>query len=1003
MTSTPTILIVEDDLGIAELERGRLEEAGYRIAIAATAEDAMRKIQDGAVDLIVLDYRLTGETDGLDLYARMKAAGHNLPVILVTGFSDEAIAIRALQAGVRDFVAKSVEYLDYLPDMVERILRQTRTERRLAESEARLAGIIESAKDAIIVVESNRKISLFNPAAERMFGCPASAALGRWLTDFIPEEQEPVAGTSDMDVGSLSARLREGTQGVRADGEGFPLEATVSVGGTSGRRFATVVIRDITARKQAEADLRRTTELLKAVVEGTTDAVYVKNRDGKYLLYNEAAARLIGKSVAEVLGEDDTALFDPESARRVMERDRLVMATGTIETEEETLTAAGITRTYHAIKGPYRDEKGSIAGVLGISRDITDRKRAEETLARDAQILASVRDSIIVTDLNGIVTYWNAGATRLFGWTAEEMIGRHYTDRFPEPTRTWIADEISRRATGEDWVGEFEDWRKDGSRVWIDARVSRIVDVAGRPVGILGVSHDITDRKRAEEDLRLRDRAIRAVAQGIMITDPNQRDNPVIYSSPGFQRLTGYTAEEVVGHNCRFLQGKDTDPAAVAQVRVAIHAGEPCTVELLNYRKDGTSFWNELSISPVRDETGRLTHFVGVQTDVSGRRSLEDQFRQAQKMDAIGRLAGGVAHDFNNLLTVINGYSEVLLGNLPTGDPTRDLIQEIHGAGERASGLTRQLLAFSRKAILEPRVLDLGGVVANVERMLRRILGEDIQLAFETDRDVGMVNVDPSQIEQVILNLVVNARDAMPQGGRLTIEIRNAELDATYAHLHLDARPGRHVLLAVTDTGCGMDAATIARIFEPFFTTKGEHGTGLGLATVHGIVKQSGGHVAVYSEVGHGTTFKVYLPRVESQPPVSPARSNQSALPRGSETVLLVEDEDAVRELTRRVCQGCGYTVLEARDGAEAIRLAETHPGRIDLLISDVVLPGIAGREVAERLAGMYSGIKILFMSGYTDDAVVRHGILEAKVAFLQKPFTPVALARKVREVLDSP
>jgi CheY-like chemotaxis protein len=339
---------------------------------------------------------------------------------------------------------------------------------------------------------------------------------------------------------------------------------------------------------------------------------------------------------------------------------------------------------------------------------------------------------------------------------------------------------------------------------------------------------------------------------------------------------------------------------------------------------------------------------------------------------------------------------------LSADDPTRELIREIVSAGDRAAGLTRQLLAFSRKAILEPKVLDLKVLVADVDKMLRRIIGEDIQLTVVADPQLGVVKADPGQIEQVIMNLVVNARDAMPQGGRLTIELRNAELDETYTRSHAEARPGRHVLLAVSDTGCGMDAATLARIWEPFFSTKGEKGTGLGLATVYGIVKQSGGHVAVYSEVGHGTTFKVYLPRVEQRPHLRKSFQGLAAMPRGSETVLLVEDEDGVRALARHVLQGCGYTVLEARDGAEAMRITGQQRGQIDLLITDVVMPRMGGREVAERLAAIHPAVKVLFLSGYTDDAVVRHGILEAQVAFLQKPFSTAALAAKVREVLDS-
>lgn len=410
-----------------------------------------------------------------------------------------------------------------------------------------------------------------------------------------------------------------------------------------------------------------------------------------------------------------------------------------------------------------------------------------------------------------------------------------------------------------------------------------------------------------------------------------------------------------------------------------------------------------MSLSPVRDETGRLTHFIGVQADVTARRNLEEQFRQAQKMEAIGQLAGGVAHDFNNLLTIINGYSDVLLQSLPATDPMRDMVDEIHKAGERSAGLTRQLLAFSRKQVLAPRVLDLNEVLADIDKMLRRLIGEDVRLTTTLASDTWAVRADPGQIEQVLLHLAVNARDAMPLGGRLIIETRNVEIDEEYVRNHTDAQIGPHALLSVTDTGSGMPPEVKAKVFEPFFTTKGHgKGTGLGLATVYGIVKQSGGHIAINSRVGAGTTFQIYLPRVEKVSGGSKLLSGFQLPPRGTETILLVEDEDGVRALTRHVLEGCGYTVLVAANGDEAVRLARRHDGPIHLLITDVVMPGAGGRAVAEQMTMSDPMMRVLFVSGYTDDAVIRHGVLSEGVNFLQKPFSSVTLAFKVREVLDA-
>jgi two-component system, cell cycle sensor histidine kinase and response regulator CckA len=382
----------------------------------------------------------------------------------------------------------------------------------------------------------------------------------------------------------------------------------------------------------------------------------------------------------------------------------------------------------------------------------------------------------------------------------------------------------------------------------------------------------------------------------------------------------------------------------------------------------------------------------------------QEQLRRSQRLEALGRLAGGVAHDFNNLLTVITGFSELVLQRLGSTDPPRSYLEEINKAGERAGALTRQLLAFSRRQVLEPEVFDLNGVVADTEQMLRRVIGEDVELRTHLAPDLWPVKADRGQLDQVILNLAVNARDAMPRGGCFTVETANAELDETYAQQHLPLRPGSYVRLSASDTGTGMTPEVQAQIFEPFFTTKGPgKGTGLGLATVYGIVKQSGGFIWVYSEPERGTTFKIYLPReVEGTPAAPPAAARPLQAPGGTETILVVEDEAQVRSLVRGVLDASGYTVLEARRGEDALRLGEQHAGPIHLLLTDVVIPGIHGRELARRLAARHPSLKVLFMSGYTDQVVVEQGMIEARAPFLQKPFSPESLRRKLREVLDS-
>jgi PAS domain S-box-containing protein len=410
----------------------------------------------------------------------------------------------------------------------------------------------------------------------------------------------------------------------------------------------------------------------------------------------------------------------------------------------------------------------------------------------------------------------------------------------------------------------------------------------------------------------------------------------------------------------------------------------------------------ESHVQPLRDGEGAIQGVIGVALDITERERLTDQLRQSQKMQAVGELAGGVAHDFNNLLMVVKGHSQLLLDRMPESSPLRLSVEQVEKAADRAAALTRQLLAFSRKQVLQARVMDLNDTVAGMIRMFSRVIGENIQMAFVPGGKLGRVKADPGQIEQVLLNLVVNARDAMPDGGRLTIETSNVELDSAYSATHTSFEPGLYVMLTVTDTGCGMDAQTQTRMFEPFFTTKGPgKGTGLGLSTVYGVVKQSGGYIYVYSETGRGTTFKIYLPQVSAKLDVVSPDSEKRRSSRGTETILFVEDEQSVRELVRDYLVGAGYCVLEASDGVQGLKVAASHPGPIHMLITDVVMPHLSGPELATKLSAQRPGLKTLFISGYTDDTVFRHGVLEGGVAFLQKPFNLKALAQKIREVLS--
>jgi PAS domain S-box-containing protein len=463
----------------------------------------------------------------------------------------------------------------------------------------------------------------------------------------------------------------------------------------------------------------------------------------------------------------------------------------------------------------------------------------------------------------------------------------------------------------------------------------------------------------------------------------------------GLQAL-GLRTNELVGQSIfQYLGTEDPESAPIAASRRAL-AGET-----VSYEHEWQQRVLDCYVQPLRGADGSLLGVIGVALDITDRKHLADQLRQSQKMQAVGELAGGVAHDFNNLLMVVKGHAQLLLDRLPDASPLRQSVQQVEKAADRAASLTRQLLAFSRKQVLQPRVLDMNDVVAGMIKMFARVIGENIEMAFLPAANLGRTKADPGQIEQVLLNLVVNARDAMPKGGRLTIETSNIHLDRGHAATHVSMEPGPYVMLTVSDTGCGMDAATQARIFEPFFTTKGPgKGTGLGLATVYGVVKQSGGYIWVYSEVGHGSTFKIYLPQVMAEVD-KPAEKESPRMSVGTETILFVEDEQSVRDLVCDYLSSAGYRVLQAGDGVEALEVAAAHGGPIHMLVTDVVMPRMSGRDLANQLTSERPDLKVLFISGYTDDTIVRHGVLDGGVAFLQKPFNLKSLAEKIREVLS--
>jgi PAS domain S-box-containing protein len=759
----------------------------------------------------------------------------------------------------------------------------------------------------------------------------------------------------------------------------------------------------------AEEALRRSEQQYRSVVDNIKQVIFQTDARGAWKFLNAAWTEITGFTVEETLGKSFLKFVHPEDRMRHAEVFQpLIESQGEyFGHEARYLTKAGGFRWIEVFAQLTTEADGRVLGIFGTLTDITERKRSDEELATtrarlEHLLVSSPAVLYSVPVVSGhVITSISENIPRQLGYDVHEVVDD------PEfwASRLHPADAARARAA---WAATLTEGRRseqyrlrhqDGRYRWIHDEWRLVLDEDGHPVEIVGSWVDVTEHRQAEEARVRLSAVVEQSAESIVVTG---LDGAIDYVNPAFEQITGYARAELIGQNPRVLKSGKHDDAFYRSLWASLTAGEAWSGLITNTRKDGSVFEAAAVIFPVRGADGDVVSYVAGMHDTTHQRRMEAELRQAQKMEVAGRLAGGVAHDFNNLITVITGRAQLLLrADAVTPAQRRDL-ELIRETGDRAAALTRQLLAFSRKQTIAPRVLSLNKTLEGMKRMLGRLIGEDIELVIAPGEGIGNVTADPGQFEQVVLNLVVNARDAMPDGGRITITTADVRLDAGDARLRVGLPPGDYVMLAVSDTGCGMDAETQAHVFEPFFTTKAvDKGTGLGLSTVYGIVKQSEGDVVIESVPGEGATFRVYLPRVTAEADADPGNPRVN-LPRGTETVLVAEDEEAVREVARELLTLCGYTVLEARNGREALAIGRDHEGLIHLLLTDVVMPLMSGTELAQQLTALRPATRVLFMSGYTDDNAALRRVSASENPLLEKPFSTEALARRVRAALDS-
>ncbi|HEY1173853.1 MAG TPA: PAS domain S-box protein [Verrucomicrobiae bacterium] len=897
------------------------------------------------------------------------------------------------------------------------LLSIERTQRKLAldrltASEQKYRELVENANSIILRMNSEGKITLMNEFGLRFFGYTAEEIAGRHLLETIVPSTE----SSGRDLQYLMEQIcadpkafeQNVNENIRRNGERVWVSWTNRIVQDEQGRVQEILSigTDITEKRRAEMELRRSTELLRAVADNSPDAIFVKDMQGRYLLFNEGAARLVGRSAAEVLGKDDTAIFSLADVLVIKTSDMRVIESGEVLTTEDVLTAAGVTRTYLATKAPYRDVDGKIIGLVGISRDITERKRAAELIRVNEErfqlVAKATKDAIWDWDLVVNTLWWGQSFETLFGFQRREVEPsiESWTNRLHPEDHARVVDGIHAAIDkGESsWTDEYRFRRKDGSYAYVLDRGYILRDEEGKAIRMIGGITDISERRVAEEKLREQATLLDKAQDAILVRDLEHR---VLFWNKSAERVYGWTAEEVMGRPLPEFLYKD-DTAFKAATAAVLKQGE-WVGEIDQKTKAGADIVVEARWTLVRDEAGQPKSILAINTDITQRKKLERQFLRTQRMESIGTLAGGIAHDLNNVLAPIIMSANLL--KLEEADPDRvRILDTIETSASRGAAMVGQVLSFARG--LEGRRVEVQAkhLIRDIIKITNETFPKNIRLQSRVSKDLWVLKADPTQLHQVLLNLCVNARDAMPDGGQITIMADNMMADSQYVAMNIEAREGPYLKIEVEDSGTGIPKNIIDSIFDPFFTTKEVgKGTGLGLSTVQAIVKGHGGFIRVYSEPGMGAKFSIYLP-AEGTSCATETTTGEVKLPRGKgETVLVVDDEISIRQITKQTLEAFGYKVLLAVDGSEAISEYVKHQKEVALVLTDMMMPIMDGPATIQVLKRLNPDLRIIGASGINANSKVAQASGLGVAHFLPKPYTAEVLLNTIHEVLAAP